>query len=915
MFLVIVLIVLGVSIGPESAQPEHPIIITDCAPDNDNIDAFSCQQRQCAWLSEAPDGAPKCQIPQDHKGYSVEAKLTATTGTLKYEGAPFYGPVVSPIAYDIHPVEANIFRFTISDAEHQRYRVPDFLVPVSVTSREDVTETNCCRIQLCTSPFGVRIWRKSTNKTMFDSCHTSDLYVSDQFLQTSTRLPSSYIYGFGEHTAHNFKRDINWRRWPMWARDEALYNHSYNLYGVQPFYLCVEDEFGNSHGVLLMNSNAMEVWLQPTPAITWRTLGGILDFFIFAGPTPQAVAEQLTSIIGRPALPPYWSLGFHLSRWGYDGTKQMEELVDRMEQNRVPLDVQWGDIDIMKHKYSFTYDSCSSYWTDLPDMVKRLKEKGIHFVPIVDPCIRNISAFENHRTSNGLCERIPYDPYVDGLDKDIFVKEKPDSSQPFLGIAWPGQCFYPDFTHPNATAYWYDQIMKYSKDIKFDGLWIAMNEPSHFNHADNYTSSEAAKCANDTWNYPKYIPKVADYETVGLFGKTMCMEAQFSGGSNYNFHSLYGHSMSKLTYEVMKQLNPKRRPFIVTRSNFVGTGSYAFHWLGDNEATWEQLKWSIVGIMEYNMFGIPMVGADICGFAGNTTEALCRRWTQLGAFYPLSRSHNSANAVPQEPVAFGEDFARMASEIIRERYRLLPYLYTLFYWSHINGTPVIRPLLMEFPADANTWNLDDQFLWGSCIMVSPVIEEGAISRDVYYPKARWFSYFNRTEHINLSGKRSLVTCDQNTILLDIRGGCIVPMQTPALSTARSRENPMQLLVALSESMAAAGSLFLDDGQTDLLSDSAYSLFTVNLTSSEQNECVRFSLRAAALHNSFNRSCFFDQIIVMGLPDRPANVLLSGAAVRNMYDPSSKVMVIDNLDVRCNKLADSQIEWRVCSGAR
>uniref|UniRef100_A0A5S6QM25 NtCtMGAM_N domain-containing protein n=1 Tax=Trichuris muris TaxID=70415 RepID=A0A5S6QM25_TRIMR len=248
---VAVVIVLGVLIGPKNADPLYPAIITDCAPDWDGIDVFSCQERQCVWVPEVVDGAPRCQIPQDHKGYSVEAKLTATTGTLIYEGIPFYGPVISPVVYDVHPVDANIFRFTISDANHERYRVPDSLVPISLNSREDVTETNCCRIELCTGPFGVRIWQ---------------------------------------------------------------------------------------------------------------------------------VIEQLTSVIGRPALPPYWALGFHLSRWGYDSTMQIEELVDRMEQSLIPLDVQWVDIDIMKYKYSFTYDSCSSYWTDLPAMVKRLKKRGIRTI-------------------------------------------------------------------------------------------------------------------------------------------------------------------------------------------------------------------------------------------------------------------------------------------------------------------------------------------------------------------------------------------------------------------------------------------------------------------------------------------------------------------------------------------------------
>lgn len=102
----------------------------------------------------------------------------------------------------------------------------------------------------------------------------------------------------------------------------------------------------------------------------------------------------------------------------------------------------------------------------------------------------------------------------------------------------------------------------------------------------------------------------------------------------------------------------------------------------------------LIGMLEFNMFGINYIGADICGFFGNTTEELCQRWMELGAFYPFSRNHNTIKTISQDPAVWPSvaDASRKALNI---RYRLLPYLYTLFYHSHTSGSTVIRPLYHE----------------------------------------------------------------------------------------------------------------------------------------------------------------------------------------------------------------------------
>ena len=112
------------------------------------------------------------------------------------------------------------------------------------------------------------------------------------------------------------------------------------MYSSQPFYLTVEDTDGNSDGVFLFNSNAMDVILQPKPAITWRTIGGILDFFVFVGPEPKDVVKQYTLLIGFPELPPYWAFGFQLCKYNYKGLDGMIAVYNRTRKANIPYDGQ-----------------------------------------------------------------------------------------------------------------------------------------------------------------------------------------------------------------------------------------------------------------------------------------------------------------------------------------------------------------------------------------------------------------------------------------------------------------------------------------------------------------------------------------------------------------------------------------------
>uniref|UniRef100_A0A0M3JDJ7 Glyco_hydro_31 n=1 Tax=Anisakis simplex TaxID=6269 RepID=A0A0M3JDJ7_ANISI len=179
-------------------------------------------------------------------------------------------------------------------------------------------------------------------------------------------------------------------------------------------------------------------------------------------------------------------------------------------------------------------------------------------------------------------------------------------------------------------------------------------------------------------------------------------------------------------------------------STFPSSGHYAGHWLGDNSADFADLRSSVINIQAFNMFGIPFVGADICGFYHPATLNLCARWHQLGAFYSLSRVHKQQLANPQynEYWMNVADAMRIASSF---RYRYLPYLYTLHFEASRSGGTVVRPLFFEFPNDDAAHEVDRQFMWGHAFLVAPILKvvtlKPNMDQNLKYPNVRFANEF------------------------------------------------------------------------------------------------------------------------------------------------------------------------------
>ncbi|XP_012560121.2 lysosomal alpha-glucosidase isoform X1 [Hydra vulgaris] len=837
----------------------------DCFPES-GVTEESCYSRGCCWDNSNNEGQPICYYGSANIGYNVcgyKETITGFTLELCLTGlGGHYGKNVLKLNANFYLETDNTLHVKIFDPYNKRYEVPT----PSPNVKNKATSLNY-HVTYTNDLFSFKVVRISNGEVIFDS-NVGGFIFSDQFIQISSILPSDNIYGLGEHVL-GLKLSTDWNLLTLFSRDIPTPEGGVNLYGVHPFYVNIE-KTGLANGVFLKNSNAMDIILQPTPAITYRTIGGILDFYIFLGPTVNDVVSQYTKIVGRPIMPPYWSLGFHLCRWGYNSLNEMNAVRNRMAANQIPQDVQWNDIDYMDNFRDFTIGYS---FKGLNRFVDNLHDQGMHYVIMLDPAL----SINYHG----------YLPYDEGIKENIFIKNS--KGEVLVGAVWPGLAAFPDFTHPNISNYWLMQIKSFHEKLQFDGLWIDMNEPSSF------VDGSSKGCPKNAYDQPPYTPAI-----IGgtLFQKTLCMNSQQYGGSHYNLHSLYGHLESKVTMSSLQKIRGKRS-FVISRSTYSGTGVYAGHWLGDNHSTWEDLYKSIAGIINFNLFGIPLVGADICGFSGDTTEELCSRWMQLGAFYPFSRNHNDHESRSQDPAAFGEMLIIASRNALNTRYQLLPYLYSLFFEAYVNGTPVARGLFSEFPTDSNCLNNDKQFMWGKGLLISPVILEGAVNVRAYLPAGFWFNFYtgelfdSQGEYVNLPASYEYVN-------LHIRGGVIIPTQDSAITTTKSRENDFGMIVALNNDGKANGFLYLDDGEQ---------ILEENL---EKSSIIEFhshqgEFYSIPLYNKFfPNHTTFSKISIYGVIVEPTQVNVNGKAFLFKYDKNLKVLGIS--DMGLSILEENHIKW-------
>ncbi|KAJ7732476.1 glycoside hydrolase family 31 protein [Mycena maculata] len=786
------------------------------------------------------------------------------------------------------------------------------------------------------------------------------LVFENQYLQLASALPlGANVYGLGEVVASSgIRRDVGTDGGVGtiqidWARDIAD-PIDQNLYGVHPIYL--EHRFNSttntsqSHGVFLLNSNGADILLLTPPSsntslIEYRVIGGTLDFYFISGPTPQDVIEQYSEIVGTPTWQPYWGFGFNLCRWGYHNLSAVKEVVANMRAANIPLEVMWNDIDLYHAFRDFTTDPVSFPADEMREFIANLTQNNQHYIPIVDAAI----AKEVNSTDF-------YAPYAQGTDLDVFIKN-PDGTE-YIGQVWPGYTVFPDWFAPNTLDWWTQGLRNWSElGVNFSGIWLDMNEASSFcdgscgtgidisntstpfilpgfpggevtAYPEGYNSTLSGLSGNITVNGTLTYGATADFSSLSRRGIGAGNETgiainappyaihngngplsihalatnatHFGGYAELDTHNLWGLMEAEATHRALQAILPGKRPFIISRSAFASAGKWAGHWLGDNFSTWQYMYLSIQGILQHQMFHIPFVGADTCGFNGNTDEELCNRWMQLAAFTPFYRNHNELGAISQEPFVW-DSVANASRTAIAVRYSLLPYWYSLFANVSTRGTPPVRALFWEFPNEPELFAVDRQFLIGPNILVTPVLTPNVSSVDGIFPgrgKTVWRDWYTHDVLDAAIGINTTLSAPLGHINVHIRDGAAILLhQTPAYTVEETRQGPFSLLITQSTDGSAFGSSYLDDGISDPPGPST------TVTTQASTGSVKISSRGA-----FQVAQKLAEVTILGVSKKPSSVSVGGAAVKNFtYASAQEELVITGLAVDLNK--NTAISWK------
>lgn len=600
-----------------------------------------------------------------------------------------------------------------------------------------------------------------------------------------------HVFGIPEHTGPLSLRETrggegNFEEpYRLYNADvfEYILDSPMTLYGAIPFMQAHKKD--SSVGVFWLNG--AETWVdivkakesknplaigttaKKTTQTHWISESGVMDVFVFLGPTPKDLTKTYGELTGTTAMPQEFAIGYHQCRWNYVSDDDVKDVDRKMDKAKIPYDVIWLDIEYTEGKKYFTWDM--DMFKDPIGMGKQLDASGRQLVTIIDPHIKNEG---------------DYNVVSQLKSKDLAVHNKENNI--YEGWCWPGSSHWVDCFNPKAIDWW-KSLFNYDAfkgTMENTWIWNDMNEPSVFNG-----------------------PEV-----------TMPKDNIHHGGWEHrDVHNINGMTFHNATYEalVTRKKGELRRPFVLTRSFFAGSQRLGAMWTGDNQASWDHLGASLPMILAQGISGFPFAGADVGGFFGNPDADLQVRWYQAGAFYPFFRGHAHIDARRREPYLIGEPYTSMVTSALRLRYSLLPSWYTAFYEAHKDGSPIVRPMFYTHPSDESGLTIDDQMFVGSTgLLVKPIVEKDQESTDIYIPDDEvYYDYFTYDIVPTSAGKKTSITAALDKIPLLMQGGHIFPRRDrPRRSSALMKWDDYTLLVTLPKAGGKAeGELYTDDGDS------------------------------------------------------------------------------------------------------
>ncbi|PIG79150.1 lysosomal alpha-glucosidase [Aspergillus arachidicola] len=397
--------------------------------------------------------------------------------TLAGPACNVFGTDLPDLKLEVEYQTSDRLHVKILDTNNTVYQVPDSVFPRPGFGEWCSPKDSKLKFDFKADPFSFTVSRTDTGEVLFDTTGNKLVFES-QYVYLKTHLPQNpHLYGLGEHSDAFMLNTTNYTR--------TIYTR---------------DAYGTPQGENLVPAQLqrMDIFIDnnATQYLEYNIIGGVLDFYFIAGPTPRDVAIQYAEITQTPLMTPYWGLGYHQCKYGYQDVYEVAAVVANYSTNNIPLETIWTDIDYMDRRRIFTIDPERFPANLYKDLVDTIHARDQHYIVMVDPAVY-------YKESN---------PALDeGLKYDIFMKENNGSE--YQGVVWAGPSHFPDWFHPDSQQYWSEQFLNFfdgTNGPDIDALWIDMNEPANFYNrpypGNNTTPENFAEVDGD----PPAAPPVRD---------------------------------------------------------------------------------------------------------------------------------------------------------------------------------------------------------------------------------------------------------------------------------------------------------------------------------------------------------------------------------------------------------------------
>lgn len=594
----------------------------------------------------------------------------------------------------------------------------------------------------------------------------------------------------------------------------------------------------NGYAIFFDNSSKgyLDIGLTDKNTLEAAFSSGELTYYVIFGKNIDEILNNYTALTGRQPLPPRWVLGNFVSRFGYRSEAQVKQVIDKMRQERFPMDgliidLFWFGDDVKGTMGNWDWVNTQK-WPNPKQMITDLSVK------------------EHVKTV---------------LISELFVLEGTKTyteAAPFLATNAGGQPFmFTDFYFGKGGLI--DVFRKQSQDWIWKqykkqiangvaGWWVDLAEPEKHPAGMMHNLKDA--------------------------GVTRAMGAD-------EIHNVFGHYWSKMLYEKYASDFSGTRLFNLNRAGFAGSQRYSiFPWTGDVARTWSGLKAQPLILLGMSLSGLPYVHSDAGGFSSveQSDAELYTRWLQFAAFTPVFRPHGTAledydktlKSIPSEPCYWDDPYKSIVRNYINLRYQLLPYNYSLGYEQAVYGKPLMRPLYYYSFADSNAYHAEEQYYWGDNILVAPVTSQGISSMNLYLPAGKWYGL--TTNAVTNGGQWVSQPVDIKDIPVFVKEGSFIPMWTPK-EAAKSTDEYDSKDLTIRYYPAATASTYIwfdDDGiSTKTLEKADYELVTFKGVTNGQQSSIDISTNHEA-----NYGKKFKRKFRVELPGNAADALLNGKPI-------------------------------------